>query len=129
MKFSDDTAILSLMCENTDLSVYFSAVSRFVEWCDLNHLIFITKKTEEMIFDPRSTGDHTPVFIHEKSIKQVCSYKYLGIHMNDKLSWGIQVDAICSCVQQRLYFKKVMYLFHQAVIESIIRLWHYGMVW
>ncbi len=65
VKFSDDTAILSLLYENTDLSVYFSEVSRFVEWCDLNNLILNTKKTEEMIFDPRSIGDHTPVFIHE----------------------------------------------------------------
>ncbi len=90
-----------------------------------------------MIFDPRSIGDHTPVFIHETSIKQVCFYKYLGIHMDDKLSWGIHVDAICSRVQQKLYFlrrlrifrveQKIMYLFYQAVIESIIR---YGItVW
>ncbi len=111
VKFSDDTAILSLLYENTDLSVYFSEVSRFVEWCDLNNLILNTKKTEEMIFDPRSIGDHTPVFIHETSIKQVSSYKYLGIHMDDKLSWGIHVDAICSRVLQRLYFLRRLRIF------------------
>ncbi len=35
VKFSDDTAILLYM--SIDLSVYFSEVSRFVEWCDFKH--------------------------------------------------------------------------------------------
>ncbi len=52
-----------------------------------------------MIFEPRAIGDHTPVFIHETSIKQVCSYKYLDIHMDDKLSRGfmwMQFVFVCS---------------------------------
>ncbi len=58
--------------------------------------------------------------------------------MDDKLSWGIHVDIICSRVQQRLYFLRrrrifgveqtIVYLFYQAV-ESIIRYaLRYGLV-
>lgn len=102
VKFSDDTAILSLLYENNDLSVYFYF---YLEWCDLNHLIFNTEKTEEMIFDVRSIGDHTPVLLHETSIKQVRSYKYLGIHMYNTLSWGIHVQYnLFSCAAKTVFF-------------------------
>ncbi len=53
--------------------------------------------------------------------------------MDNLLTWGPNVDSICSRVQQRLYFiqrlrvygvqQKVMYLFYQAVIGSVL---HYG---
>ncbi|XDV21520.1 hypothetical protein PO909_026611 [Leuciscus waleckii] len=124
VKFSDDTAILSLLHEKNDLSVYFSVISRFAEWCDLNHLIFNIEKTEEMIFDLRSIAGEG-------------KREYLGIYVDNTLSWGIHVDTICSCMQQRLYFlrrlrlygvdQKIMWLFYSAVIESIVR---YGItVW
>ena len=49
-KFSDDTAILSLLYQNLDPSLYFTEMNTFVQWCDENYLIInIRKKTEEMI--------------------------------------------------------------------------------
>lgn len=133
-KFSDDTAILSLLHQNSDPSVYFTEVNNFVQWCDKNYLTINTKKTEEMVFDPRSVGDHTPLSIHREEIKQVTSYRYLGIHLDNLLRWGDHVDHLCSRLQQRLYFlrrlrvfgvsQKIMFLFYQAVMESVIR---YGM--
>lgn len=52
VKFSDDTAILSLLYKDQDISSYCSEINQFIEWCDANHLIVNVKKTEEMIFDP-----------------------------------------------------------------------------
>lgn len=104
IKYSDDTALLSLLYNDTNPSVYYSEAERFAKWCDLNHLIINIKKTEEMVFDPKLVGNHSPVFIHEEPIKQVCSYKYLGVYMDNLLTWGPHVDSICSRVQQRLHF-------------------------
>lgn len=54
VKFSGDTALLSFSYENSDPSVYFSEVSRFVEWCDLNNLIFnLNKKDRRGDFRPQ----------------------------------------------------------------------------
>ncbi len=49
-----------------------------------------------MVFDTKSIGNNSPVFIHEEPIKQVCSYKYLGVYMDDLLTWGPHVD-VFSC--------------------------------
>ena len=87
-----------------------------------------------MVLDPRSVGDHTPLSIHREEIKQVISYRYLGIHLDNLFSWSDHVDFVCSRLQQRLYFlrrlrvfgvsQNVMFLFYQAVMERVIR---YGM--
>ncbi len=62
-----------------------------------------------------------------------CKIWDLGVYMDNLLTWGPHVDSICSRVQQRLHFllrlrvygvqQKVMYLFYQAVIGSVL---HYG---
>lgn len=103
-KFSDDTAILSLLHQNSDPSLYFMEVNKFVQWCDNTYLIINTKKTKEMVLGPRSVGDHTPLSIHSEEIKQVTSFRYLGIHLDNLFTWNDHMDHVCSRLQQRLYF-------------------------
>ena len=57
-----------------------------------------------MVFDPNSICVHLLVVISDQTIKQVGSYKYLGIHIDSKLSWSVPVEAECSRAQKRLYF-------------------------
>lgn len=114
-----------------DSSSYFNEVQSFVQWCDDHHLIINARKTEEMLIDPKFLGDNLPLFIHNQKINQVCSYRYLGVHLDNLFKWEIHVNMLCSRLQQRLYFlrrlrvfgvnKKLMFLFYQAVLESIIR--------
>lgn len=130
-KFSDDSAILALMKKGDDLSNYFSVIDSFVKWGDSNHLVINTKKTEEMVFDPKRIGGIGLAVIHGVNIAQVSSYKYLGVHIDDQLSWSIHVDVLCSRLQQRLHFlrrlrlhgadKKFMLIFYKSVFVSIIR--------
>lgn len=89
VKFSDDTAILGLMLEDSDVLGYKAMIQKFVQWCDEHFLILNVRKTEEMVFDPKSIGDHSPVVIHDQSIVQVSSYRYLGVHIDNKLTWSV----------------------------------------
>ncbi len=84
-----------------------------------------------MMFDPKSIGDHLPEVINGQNIVQVDSCRYLGIYIDNKLTWSVQVEHVCIRVQQQLYFlcrlrvfgvnQKVLLLFYHAVIESIFR--------
>ncbi len=131
IKFSDDTAILGLISGTSDVTTYKHEVQNFVQWCDKHFLSINTKKTVEMMFDPKSIGDHLPVVINGQNIVQVDSCRYLGIHIDNKLTWSVQVENVCIRIQQRLYFlrrlrvfgvnQKVLLLFYHAVIESIFR--------
>lgn len=69
--------------------------------------------------------------IHGTTIKQVTSFKYLGVHIDSDLTWHTHVATVCAKVHQRLLFlrrlrlfgvsKNIMLIFYRATIESIIR--------
>ena len=104
VKFSDDTVILSLLTSKSNLLSHTAGVDRFAEWCGLNHLMINTKKTEEIIIDPRSIGDHTVISVNSNNISQVSSYKYLGVHIDQDMRWHTHVTSCCAKIHQRLHF-------------------------
>ena len=54
-----------------------------------------------MIFDAKCiVADHLPVVIHGEEIAQIGQYKYLGVHLDNKLSWNDHVHSVCSKVHQ-----------------------------
>ncbi len=83
-----------------------------------------------MIFDYRSVGNHSPIIINNEPVRQVASYKYLGLIMDNRLSWEVHVDILCRRVQQKMYFLRMLrlfgvaqgvkLLFYHACIESIL---------
>ena len=102
IKCSDDLAILSLLHADSDISMYTSEIESFVHWCDNNHLKLNVSKTQEMIFDAKFiVADHFPVVIHGEEIAQIGQYKYLGVHIDNKLSWNVHVHSACSKFHQR----------------------------
>ena len=129
--FSDDTVILSLLTKNTNLSVHRTAVDKFVNWCDAHLLHINTTKSVEMLLDTRSVGDQSSVAIHGQDIKQVKTFKYLGVYVDSDLSWRTQVANVCARIHQRLHFlrrlrvfgvcKNIMLIFYRATIESVLR--------
>ena len=119
IKCSDDSAILSLLHADSDISMYTSEIESFVHWCDNNHLKLNVSKTQEMIFDAKCiVADHLPDVIHGEEITQIGQYKYLGVHLDNKLSWNVHVHSACSKVHQRLYFLRRLRAF--GVDEKIL---------
>ena len=89
IKFADDTSIFGLI--SNDESDYFKQVSLFTDWCDDNYLLLNVSKTKETFIDFRITA---PLIIKDQEIKVVSSYKYLGITLDNKLSWHPHVQTV-----------------------------------
>ncbi len=102
VKYSDDAVILSLFTGNSDS--HKVAVDGFVDWSNTHRLYINTSKTVELLFDPRSVGDSSPVSIHGNVIRQVTSVKYLGVHIDSDLTWHIHVAAVYARIHQHLHF-------------------------
>lgn len=67
-----------------------------MKWCSVNHLIVSVGKTKEMIVDPKSLGDYSPVIIQGNTIEQVDTFKYLGVVIDRSLTWKAHIDYLCS---------------------------------
>ncbi|KAK7895274.1 hypothetical protein WMY93_020599 [Mugilogobius chulae] len=135
-KFSDDSAIIGLITDDDDAE-YRGLTQDFVDWCQQNHLLLNAGKTKEMVVDFRRRHSIAPppVNIQGRDIERVDSYKYLGVHLNNKLDWTHNTDALYRKGQSRLYLLRrlrsfgvrgpLLRTFYDSVVASAIL---YGVV-
>ncbi|KAI3363548.1 hypothetical protein L3Q82_012140 [Scortum barcoo] len=131
-KFSDDTAIVGCVSEGNDCE-YRKVIMDFVDWCELNHLQVNASKTKEMVIDfsrKPSSNDIAPVNIQGLDIERVRTYKYLGVHLNNKLDWTDNTDSLYKRGQSRLYMlrrlgsfgvcRPLLRAFYETVVASVV---------
>ena len=112
IKFADDTALIGPI-RNDDDSAFLSQENSFINHCDANYLGLNVSKTKEMVIDFRQTSlDPQPLDIKGSSVARVDTYKYLGIVLNNKLSWGDHVDFIVKKLNSRMYCLRKLNSFH-----------------
>ena len=140
-KYADDMAIVGLMNHTKCDNFYFQTISDFSNWCHDSNLILNTDKTKEMVIDfSRTFSVESAVFIDNKQIEQVLSFKYLGTFFNNDLKWHVNSDEIYKKIKSRFYafykFKsfdpslKQCHYFIQSLILPILlynsELWFYS---
>ena len=132
LKYADDTVILGLIHNNSE-DHYREQIDHTYKWCCTNNLILNTKKTKEVIFDFRKKHRIIldPIIV-DNSIVEVCeNFKYLGIVVDNKLSWHDHISYIVSKCNQRLFFLRllnsfsvtpnILQRFFCSIIESIYK--------
>ena len=113
IKYADDTSIQALIKCPSDLSNYFSEVTRFCNWCENHFLLLNVKKTKELIIDFRKSDNvHENIIIKTEVVERVADYKYLGVFFDDKLDWVKNSDALQAKFGQRLHFMRKLSAFN-----------------
>ncbi|KAI5617232.1 gastrula zinc finger protein XlCGF28.1-like [Silurus asotus] len=130
IKFADDTTVVGLISKN-DKSAYREEVQRLTAWCGANNLSLNVDKTKEMVVDFRRTqSDHSLPIIDGSSVEIVKSTKFLGVHLEDNLTWSLNTSSITKKAQQHLYFLRrlrkahlpppILTMFYRGTTESIL---------
>ena len=87
IKFADDT-VVGLITDN-DETAYREKVRDLAWWCQNNNLSLNVTKTKEMIVDYwKRRTEHAPILIDWAVVEQVENFKFLGVHINNELSWS-----------------------------------------
>ncbi len=100
-------------------------------WCIENNLALNTTKTKELIIDcRRKKTDIKPLFINGDCVERASNFRFLGVHLDDNLTWSTNTTATIKKAQQRLYFlrilrknqltQKLLVSFCRCTIESIL---------
>ncbi|TWW75415.1 hypothetical protein D4764_13G0000770 [Takifugu flavidus] len=129
-KYSDDTVIVGCV-ENGQEDEYRDLVESFVRWSRENLLQLNVTKMKEMVVDfSKSNSPPSPVCISGKEVEIVPSYRFLCVHLDNKLEWSTNTDAVYKKAMRRLYFlrrlrsfsvcSRVLHMFYQSVMASII---------
>ena len=91
--------LLVVCCELENRSV----IMDFEDWCERNHLYLNTSKRKKMVIDFwRRRRHHTAVNIQGYNIEMVESFKYLGVHLYNKLDWSHNTGALYKKSQSHL---------------------------
>ncbi|KAK0156083.1 hypothetical protein N1851_001364 [Merluccius polli] len=89
-------------------------------------------KTKELIVDFRKEkGEtHTPIHINGMAVERVSSFKFLGTHISETLTWTINTSSLVKKANQRLFFLRtlkknhlsadILCNFYRCAIESIL---------
>ncbi len=104
VKFADDTTVIGLIIDN-DETAYREEVSTLTKWCQENHLSLNIDKTKELVVDyRRQSREHTPITIDKTPVERVTSFKFLGVHITEDLTWSAHTDAVLKKTHQCLFF-------------------------
>ncbi|KAK3569601.1 hypothetical protein QTP86_002670 [Hemibagrus guttatus] len=112
-------------------SEYRGLLDNFVDWCTRNYLFLNAVKTKEMVVDFRTTKTLIePITIMDKEIEIVDNYKYLGVHLNNRMDERTHADTVYKKGISRLFFlrklisfnvcNKMLEIFYQSVVASAI---------
>uniref|UniRef100_A0A8K9X6Q5 Reverse transcriptase domain-containing protein n=1 Tax=Oncorhynchus mykiss TaxID=8022 RepID=A0A8K9X6Q5_ONCMY len=130
IKFADDTTVVGLITDN-DETAYREEVRDLAGWCQNNNLSLNVTKTKEMIVDYRkSSTEHVPILIDGAVVEQVASFKFLGVHINNKLDWSKHTKTVVKRARQSLFHLRklkrfgmvpeILKRFYSCNIESIL---------
>jgi hypothetical protein len=88
IKFADDTTVVGLITDN-DETAYREEVRDLALWCQNNNLSLNVIKTKEMIVDyKKRRTKHAPILTDGAAVEQVESFKLLGVHITNNLTWS-----------------------------------------
>ncbi len=78
----------------------------------------------------RQSREHTPITIDKTPVERVSSFKFLGVHISEDLTWSAHTDAVLKKAHQRLFFlrrlrkfgtsPRILRSFYTCTVESIL---------
>ncbi|KAI3360543.1 hypothetical protein L3Q82_002422 [Scortum barcoo] len=106
IKFADDTTIICWH-DRSPAAIYEAAyreeVRALTSWCQDNNLHLNVSKTKELIVDfrRRQREEHAPLSINGTTVERVSSFRFLGVHISEDLTWTHHTDFITKCTIER----------------------------
>ncbi len=129
VKFADDTTVIGLITDN-DETAYRAEVSTLTKWCQENHPSLNIDKTKELMVDfRRQSREHTPITIDKTPVERVNSFKFLGVHITEDLTWSGHTDAVLKTHQCLFFLRRlrkfgmspsILRTFYTCNVESIL---------
>ncbi len=128
LKYSDDTAIIALLTDSNSVLDYYNTIAHFTQWCEGNFLHLSVTKTKELIISPPSPQH--PISINNQAVEITDSFKYLGVTLDNQLTFDQHTSDIQKRSHQRLSAIRklkglyvaphLLLLLYQSIIQSIL---------
>ena len=103
IQFADDTTVEGMITDNNE-TAYREEGRDLTVGCQDNNLSLNVIKTKEMIVGYRKKStEHAPILINGALVEQVERFKFLGVHINNKLTWSKHTKTVVMRARQNLF--------------------------
>ena len=104
--YADDTVLyFTNLCTSEIAGIVQDDLNRVVQWMEGSRLILNQSKTKSMLFGSWQNLAKSPNFclqLYGKTLERVAKFSYLGVVLNENLSWKYHVEYVSSKVSSRL---------------------------
>ncbi|KAK3506239.1 hypothetical protein QTP70_017788 [Hemibagrus guttatus] len=98
------SVVVGLISDNNEIA-YLEEVRNLENWCQRKNLLLNISKTKELIVDfstKQERNYYTPI-INKSPVETLDSFRYLGVHITQDLSWSCHINTMVKKAQQHLY--------------------------
>ena len=125
--FADDTNVFASSPSIRDLEKLMNEeLAKIKEWCDLNKLSINIKKTNYMtVKSPKKKPGNTNIKLPNNNgnsdiIEKTDHIKYLGVFLDEKLSWKHHIAYVCSRIARNTgLFTKLRHYMSLAQLKQL----------
>jgi hypothetical protein len=129
-KYADDTAVLGLINADNERD-YISTVEYVANWCNDCYLNLNVSKTKEVVFDFwKNKCADSEVMINDCMVEKVDKYKYLGVYIQNNVTWhehlAVQFKKAASrfyhirCLRNLKIQDDLICLVYNALVSSVL---------
>ncbi|KAK3553760.1 hypothetical protein QTP70_009182 [Hemibagrus guttatus] len=95
IKYADKTRVVGQISNNSE-SAYREEIQSLSAWCSMNNLTLNATKTKELIVDLQKSNSsrHSSIYINGSEVEHVSSFKFLGVHISEDLSWHLNISTL-----------------------------------
>jgi hypothetical protein len=93
MLFADDTALI--YTGDISARTINESLGRFARWLTVNKLTLNCSKTKFMVFSKKRQPSSPHLVMNGTEIEQVTTIKYLGVTLDDNLTFATHIDNVC----------------------------------
>ena len=119
--FADDTSIFMSHKDPVILQTMFNdELIKISKWLYMNKLSINTSKTNFMMFTNKNIDiDQITIKLAGSEIKYVSSLKFLGITIDNKLTWKNHIDIICNKVSKNIGILYKLHMLPTVILKML----------
>ena len=103
IQFADDTTLLYTHSDIFELNrILEIEATKVIKWLSANKLIINLTKTHSMLFTNKRGNLRLSISIHDISIEEKLTTKFLGVEIDNKLTWKDHIHFIASKISKTI---------------------------
>ena len=128
--FADDTNVFVCSKNISELNVKSQdVIDKISAWISANRLTLNAEKTFYMVFSPKHSNDinlDLNLFINNSRINRAHFSKFLGVIIDDNLSWKFHIQDLCLCLRR---YVGIFYKLSLKLPPNILKMLYFAIIY